>query len=236
MISGGKASSRRHGTWPSRPDGKLTALVRIDDEWTVAVEGEPWEDRWEFAWNQIFNRDGSVIAVQIKDNMEYTVAVNGDPWEKRFPSSRGLALSSDGKHAAAVVQVESLAEADIFGFMEGTWSLAVDGVPWERKFINVYGPAFSDDGAHVAAEVRLDICEYTLAEDSVPWDNRFGCVWEPTYRNGSSRLVAPVRVRRIVDHCRERRADLVEPLHAAVEPASESGRQPDRRRRNQELR
>ena len=34
------------------PDGRLIALVRIDDEWTVAVDGAAWEDRWEFAWIQ----------------------------------------------------------------------------------------------------------------------------------------------------------------------------------------
>ena len=33
------------------PDGRLTALVRIDDEWTVAVDGVPWDQCWEFAWN-----------------------------------------------------------------------------------------------------------------------------------------------------------------------------------------
>ena len=176
------------------PDGRLTALVRIDDEWTVNVDGVPWEDRWEFAWNPTFNRDGSVIAVQIKDNMEYTVAVNGRPWDARFHSSRGLVVSDDGSHVAALVQVEPLAEADIVGFMEGTWSVAVDGAPWERKFINVYSPAITADGAHVAVEVRLDICDYTLAEDAVLWDNTFGCVWEPTYRNGRRALLAPVRI------------------------------------------
>ncbi len=71
------------------PDGKLTALVRIDDEWTVAVDGEPWENRWEYAWNPIFNRDGSVIAVQIKDNMEYTVAVNGERVGEEIPVVTG---------------------------------------------------------------------------------------------------------------------------------------------------
>jgi len=175
------------------PDGRLTALVRIDDEWTVAIDSVPWEGRWEFAWNPTFNRDGSVLAVQIKDNMEYTVAVNGRPWEQRFHSSRGLVVSDDGSHVAALVQVEPLAEADIVGFMEGTWSVAVDGTPWEKKFINVYGPAITPDGAHVAAEVRLDICDYTLAEDAVLWDRSFGCVWEPAYRNGNRALIAPVR-------------------------------------------
>jgi hypothetical protein len=38
------------------PDGRLTALVRVDDEWTVAVDGELWEERYEFAWNTKFSR------------------------------------------------------------------------------------------------------------------------------------------------------------------------------------
>ncbi|MEJ2189157.1 MAG: hypothetical protein P8Y93_07010 [Acidobacteriota bacterium] len=164
------------------PDARLTALVRIDDEWTVAIDGTPWEGRWEFVWNPVFNRSGSVIAAQVKDNMEYTVAVNGRIWDTRFPSSRGLAVSDDGGTVAALVQVEPLAEADIFGFLEGTWSVAVNGAPWDKKFINVYGLTISPDGSHVASEVRLDICDYTLAEDATPWREKFGCVWEPVYR------------------------------------------------------
>ena len=35
------------------PDGRLTALVRLDDEWTVAIDGAPWEERWEFALSLI---------------------------------------------------------------------------------------------------------------------------------------------------------------------------------------
>ncbi len=115
------------------PDGRLHALVRIDDEWTLAADGEPWDERWEFAWNPVFNRDGSVVAVQVKDNMQYTVAVNGQRWEQTFHSSRGLAVSDDGGTVVAVVQVKPLAEADIVGFMEGTWSLAVNGEAWQAS-------------------------------------------------------------------------------------------------------
>ena len=37
------------------PIGRLIALVRIDDEWTLAVDGAPWENRFEYAWNPIFS-------------------------------------------------------------------------------------------------------------------------------------------------------------------------------------
>ena len=48
------------------PLGKLTALVRIDDEWTLAVDGVPWEERFEYVWNPIFSADGKAIAVACK--------------------------------------------------------------------------------------------------------------------------------------------------------------------------
>jgi hypothetical protein len=173
------------------PDGRLMALVRIDDMWTVAVEGQTWEEQWEFVWNPLFS-DGGAIGVQVKSGMDYKVAVEGKAWEKGFKSCRGFAFSPDGKKTAGVVQVEDLAEGDIFKFAEGVWSVAVDGVPWEKKFINVYSPLFSPDGQHVAAEVRLDAFEYTLAVDQKPWGRKFGMCWEPVYKP-SGGLVAPVR-------------------------------------------
>ena len=173
------------------PDGRLIALVRVDDMWTVAVEGKMWEEQWEFVWNPLFSKDGA-IGVQVKAGVDYKVAVEGKAWEKGFKSCRGFAFSPDGKKTAAVVQVEALPEGDIFKFAEGVWSVAVDGLPWEKKFMNVYFPLFSPDGQHVAAEVRLDAFEYTLAVDQKPWNKRFGMIWEPAYRPSGS-LVVPVR-------------------------------------------
>lgn len=175
------------------PDGRLTALVRADDEWTVAVEGECWQEKFEYAWNTTFSQDGRAIAAQAKRVMDYLIVVDGTVWSSTFVSSRGLALSPGGEKAAAVVQPVPLKEADIFGFLEGTWTVAVNDKPWDRNFINVYSPTFSPDGRHVAAEVRLGICEYTIAKDGRPWDQTFGCVWEPCFRPQSNSIVAPVR-------------------------------------------
>jgi hypothetical protein len=176
------------------PDGRLLALVRVDDMWTVADEGKRWEEEFDFVWNPQVSRDGDVVAVQVKRGTEYTIMSNGKPWEKGFPSMREFCLSPDGKRIAAAVQVETLPEADIFKFMEGTWSVAVDGEPWKQKFINAYSPAFSQDGRRVAAEVRLDICEYTVAEEGEPWKNRFGCTWAPSFRTQERGILVPVRV------------------------------------------
>ncbi|HQF25225.1 MAG TPA: hypothetical protein PL065_17305, partial [Polyangiaceae bacterium] len=79
------------------PDNRLTALVRVDDEWTVAVDGELWEERYEFVWNTKFSADGSRIAAQMKQDMRYGVSVNGQAWETLYASCRDYALSGDGE-------------------------------------------------------------------------------------------------------------------------------------------
>jgi hypothetical protein len=175
------------------PDGRLTALVRRDDAWTVGVEGALWEERFTFAWNTRFSRDGSAIGAQVKKGSEYTVALDGKSWEKGFVSCRDYAISDDGQRIAAAVQVEELPSADTVKFLEGTWSLAIDGAPWPRPFINVYTPTWSPDGLHVAAQVRVGRNEYTVAQDGTAWSTAFSCVWEPLYRSGS-KLLAPVRL------------------------------------------
>nr|MCU0233008.1 hypothetical protein [Thermoanaerobaculales bacterium] len=52
-VSDGEWEGEFEKAWHLRflPDGRLCALVRIDDEWTVAIDGVPWEGRWEFVWN-----------------------------------------------------------------------------------------------------------------------------------------------------------------------------------------
>ena len=175
------------------PDGRLTALLRIDDEWTVGVDGEPWEQAWEFAWETKFSDDGSVIAVLIKDSMEYSVAVNGEAWEQTFDAIREYDLSRDGKKVVAAVQVNPLPEGEILEFLKGAWTVAVDGETWDRKFLNAYAPRFSADGAHVAAQIRTGNTSYTLAQDGQPWAEEYSCVWESIFGPKGS-LLAPVRI------------------------------------------
>lgn len=176
------------------PDGRLAALVRLDDQWTVAVDGQEWPERFDYVWNTKFSRDGSVIAAQIKRDARHSVALDGVAWDKDFLSIRDFTLSDDGKHAAAAAQSVELAEADIFKFMQGTWSVVVDGELWGRNFVNAYDPRFSEDGKHVAAQVRTAPFEYTIAQDAQPWTAVFGCVWAPAFRGTTHKVVAPVRV------------------------------------------
>jgi hypothetical protein len=129
----------------------------------------------------------------MKQDMQYGVSVNGRPGRRAYASCRDYALSADGEKVAALVQVEDLPEADIFKFLEGTWSVAVNGEAWERKYLNVYAPCFDADGTHVAVEVRTDATEYTVAQDDEPWEAKYTCIWEPAYRPGKGGIVVPVR-------------------------------------------
>jgi len=174
------------------PDGRALALVRIDDAWTVMVDGTPWEESFDFAWNTKVTTDGKTIAAQIKRDNKYGVAVNGAPWGNLFISCRDYVLSADGQHAAATVQLEELPEADIAKFREGTWGVAVDGTPWGARFMNAYAPTFSPDSAHVAAEVRTEPTSYSVAQDGEAWKTKYGCVWEPRFKGGGT-VIVPVR-------------------------------------------
>ena len=78
------------------------------------------------------------------------VVVDDEIWPRTFPSCRDYAISADGQHTAATVQMERLGEGDTVGFMKGLWTVAVDGEPWDERFINAYTPAISPDGAQVA--------------------------------------------------------------------------------------
>ncbi len=58
------------------PWGQLIALVRIDDEWTVALDGAPWENRFEYAWNPGSAPKGSPSVVLYKQDNKFGVSIN----------------------------------------------------------------------------------------------------------------------------------------------------------------
>ena len=151
------------------PDDRLVAITMADDEWTVLVDGLAWEQTFEYVWNLQFARDGNVIAAQVKGDEGYGICLDGRTWEAAFLQIRDYVLSPDGTRAAGSAQIKELAEGDIFGFLEGVWTVAVDGRPWDRNFLNVWGLDFSRDGKRVAAEVRLENTVYTVAVDGKPW-------------------------------------------------------------------
>ena len=176
------------------PDGRLTALGSSGGEWTPVVDGAAWENRFGYAWDTRFSSDGSRIAVCFQQDMSYGMAVDDEPWARTFVNMTNSLFAADGRHTAAVVQLEALGEADIFGYQKGVYSAALDGVPWEARFVNLWKTAISPAGDHLAAEVRLTLYDYTVAVDGTPWGTTYGGVWEPVFNPKTGAVVAPVRL------------------------------------------
>lgn len=176
------------------PDGRLTALVAQDDQWTLAVDGVLWAERFDFAWQPLFSADGGRMAIAFQQEMQYGMAVEDVPWEQRFANISDMTLSPDGMQSAAVVQTESLNDGEIFKFEAGVFTAAINGNAWHRPFMNVWGGAFSDSGDHFAAQVRLTRSDYTIAVDGTPWDAVFSSVWEPVFNPVTQAAMAPVRL------------------------------------------
>lgn len=176
------------------PDGRLTALCQQDMEWALGVDGELMGEPCDFAWETKFSQDGAAISTMVKINEKYGVSLNGVPWETLYETANQYAISDNGRHSAAVVQVKSLGQADIEGFKKGVFSLAVDGEAWAGKYLNLWTPIFDARGLRIAAQVRTDVHKYTIAVDDEPWPNTFTQVWEPVFHPMGQYVAAPVRV------------------------------------------
>jgi hypothetical protein len=174
------------------PDGRLTALVLVEDEWTLVVDEKLWPNTFTYLWGTTFDRTGENIAAAVQQEMRYGMVCNGRIWESLYQNAASFTLSPSGGSTAAVVQTVSLGQADIETFAKGCYSLAVDGRVWERDFVNLWTPVFDQTGTRVAAQVRTSLHDYTIAVDGKPWSGRYPSVWEPCF-DSQGRVLAPVR-------------------------------------------
>ncbi|MCP4214198.1 MAG: WD40 repeat domain-containing protein [bacterium] len=174
------------------PDNRLVGLVSDTGEWTVAVDGKTWENRFEFVWDPMLRGNHIIAAGQ--NARQYLGIIDDAPWENGFISMCNLTASDDGSRSAAVVQKEAFDEADIFKFQKGCYSVAVDGKTWDSVFVNVWEISFSPDGKHVAAPVRTTLHDYTIAVDGIAWDRTFASTWEPKFSPADNSVTAPVKV------------------------------------------
>jgi hypothetical protein len=90
------------------PDGRLAAIASTDAEWTVVVDGLPWEASFGFVWNLSFSRTGDRIGAAVQQDMRYGAAVDGNPWTDFFDNASDFALSPCGAHTAAAVQTRAM--------------------------------------------------------------------------------------------------------------------------------
>jgi hypothetical protein len=128
------------------PDGRLTALVSEMGEWTMAVDGKAWENKFGYIWEPRFSIDGTAIAAAVQQDMRYAMVLNGEPWEQTYANMTYFAMSPDGRHTAGAVQVEDVDSGEIHKFQKGSFTAALDGQPWDMRFVNVWNLALSPDG------------------------------------------------------------------------------------------
>lgn len=175
------------------PNGRLTAIVSRDAEWTLAVDQEIWPEYYGFAWDVLFNDSSESIAIAVQQDMAYGMALNGEIWTDLYDNANNFTLSPDGNSTAAVVQTGPLGEANIHAYQQGLYTVAVNGKAWERNFVNVWKPTFDAESKRTAAQVRLNLYDYTIAVDGTPWTNTFSSIWEPVFNHKTGVIAAPVR-------------------------------------------
>ena len=174
------------------PAGALSVVVSQEMEWSVAVDGERWAEGYSFVMKPFY--PGESIAAGVQQDMRYGMTLNGQAWETLYDNANQFSADASGQKTAAAVQTEPLAQADIFKFQSGIFTVAVDGVAWDEKFVNCYTPVFTPDGSSVAAQVRRSLYDYTIAVDGKVWGANYQCVWEPVFNPATGKFMAPVRV------------------------------------------
>jgi hypothetical protein len=190
------------------PDGRFSAMVCSDEEWTVSTSGKEWEEKFDYIWNLQVSPEcsypdgsytdgsyagGSYIGAAVQVGMEYAMAVNGTVWGNMFHNITDATLHTDGS-SAGVVQIEHMKAADINTFKKGIYSCAVNGEIEEGHFLNIWDISFDKAGENVSYAARLDREAYTIVQNARAWDTNFQCVWRPEFSKDGSSVVAPVRL------------------------------------------
>lgn len=175
------------------PDGRLVGHISDTGEWTVAVDGEAWENTFEFVWDTQMPAARGAVFCAAKSGQDYFAVKDGEAWEKTFRNLSGLVVSRDGAHSAAVVQTVEFGAGAIFDFQKGCYSAAVDGAVWPANFVNVWDLSFSADGRSLAAGVRLNLYDYSIAVDGVAWPRTYPSVWRPVFAGDNGSVLAPVK-------------------------------------------
>lgn len=176
------------------PGNRFAACVCQDEEWTLAVDEKEWTNRFDFIWDLRFSEDGSVIGLAFQQDMAYGMVVNDLPWEEQYENISAMTLGRK-KGSAAIVQVDSMAAADLAAFKKGLFSVAVNGKALDSRFMNIWDLALDSKGESCACGVRLDRESYTVARNGIAWDGRFQSVWKPVFDSRVKSVLAPVKIK-----------------------------------------
>jgi hypothetical protein len=167
-------------------------MVCQDEEWTVCIDGKPWENWFDFIWQLTVSDDGTHVGAAIQKDMVYGMAVNDKPWVNMYENITGMVMDQNGL-TAAVVQTEPMAAADINAFKAGIFACAVDGEPQDRKFLNIWDIELANQGEDIMYVARVDRENYTVVHNHTPWQHMYQSAWQPTWIPLKKNILAPVR-------------------------------------------
>lgn len=135
--------------------------------YTVAVDGEAWEETFLNAWSPSFDREGHRVACTVRITpYEYTIAINGQRWGETYPCAWEPAFEPRSGDVIAPVR------------KDGKWGLARNGsLFWKPMFAQCWAPqATATDGEHIWAIAAPSYGSFTVVCNATPWKCRFPSV------------------------------------------------------------
>lgn len=174
------------------PDGKkIAAIVNLDEaEFSVCVNGERWDERFEKAWSLKFASDSSCMALVSRDE-EWTICKDDRPWETWFDFIWNLGVSDNGRYISAAVQNDM------------AYGLVVNDEAWPTFFNAINAPVLTNTGCG-AAVVQMDHMDqadidgfsrglFAAAVNGRVQTDRFMNIWDLTFNEQGSRMAYTVR-------------------------------------------
>ena len=191
--------------------------------YTIAVDGQAWEECYLNAWSPCFDREGHRVASTVRVTpYEYTISINGQRWCETYPCAWepifepksgdviapirkegkwGLARNGSlfWKPMFAQCWAPQAAATDgeyiwaVAAPSYGAFTVACNATPWNCRFPSVTDLVLSSDGKHAAALGSQNNSRFQIAVDGKVWDDAFDMAWPVVFSPAGDRAAAKVR-------------------------------------------
>ena len=122
--------------------------------YTIAVDGQAWEECYLNAWSPCFDREGHRVASTVRVTpYEYTISINGQRWSETYPCAWEPIFEPKSGDVIAPIR------------KEGKWGLARNGsLFWKPMFAQCWAPqAAATDGEYIWAVTAPSYGAFTVA-------------------------------------------------------------------------
>ena len=78
--------------------GQFAAAVAKEGEiWKIAVDGQPWNNTFDMAWQPVFSPDGRYLAAKVEKKGKFAIAVNDRLWSTKCDAAWDPVFSPDSQ-------------------------------------------------------------------------------------------------------------------------------------------